>query len=211
MTQRCTVLLAFALVPVACDESKDTKNETTPAAASATVYEPAMTKELVPAVAKGLVLGVATRKEVEAALPVSEAMIDKRLGGDAKVEYNGAPAIQLTLGKRDAIVRGTAWLVRDTGGEDRLTRLELASTQGGVCDWVREHIGTHEAATKRPGSNLRFGVEGKLLNYTAGTVDRSQPVTIECNPTKIEEVAAEWLTFGIDTAAGSSMLAIPGG
>ncbi|MBX7080039.1 MAG: hypothetical protein K1X88_12665 [Nannocystaceae bacterium] len=206
MTQRRTVLLAIALVLVACDEKKDTKTEAAPAAASATVYEPALTKELVPAIAKGLVLGSATRKELEAALPVAEAVIDKRLGGNAKVEYNDAPAIQLSLAKSDAIARGTAWLVRDAGGEDRLARLELVTTQLGVCDWVRDHIGKLDGATKRPGSNRKFGAEGKLLSYTGGTADRSQPVGIECGPLQVDGVAAESLVLGIDSTSSTSMV-----
>jgi hypothetical protein len=196
-------LLVLALLTFACSEDSAAAPAPAPAAEAGPKYEPMMTKELVPPAAKGLVLGVATEKDVTAAFGAGEIVKDKSLGGTAKVEYGEKPAIQIALPAKDDVVSGEAWLVPDAGGEPKLARLSLVVKSAGNCEWITANVGKHDAAKRRPGSNRVFGKKG---DSTAGSVDGTIPVGIECNPSTRDGVAVESLDYSLEPGGKRSML-----
>jgi hypothetical protein len=195
-------LRALLVVLLACSCSE----ESTPASASAAPagpkYEPMSSKELVAPAQKGLVLGVATEKDVTAAFGAAEVVKDKALGGTAQVEYGEAKAMQIVLPAKDDVLGGEAWLVPDASGEPRLSRLAINVKTPGTCKWIDENIGKHEAAKKRPGSNRVFGKNGE---YTAGNHDGTIPVGIECHTVTRDGVAQENLDVSLEPGGGRSM------
>lgn len=195
-------LLVLVLLTPACDAKKEDAAPT-PAAEAKTKYEPMLTKELVPPAAKGLVLGLATQQDVTAAFGAGEVVKDEALGGDAKVEYSGKPAVVIQLAAKDELVRGEAWLMGD--GEPKLARLELVLKTTGTCKWVADNIGKHEAAKNRPGGGLmrRKYEEGE---YTAGNVDGTIPAGVECQASTREEQAVEVLEYRLEPDGGVSMM-----
>ena len=160
-------------------------------------------KELVAPAAKGLVLGVASEKDVVAAFGAAETVKDKSLGGDAKVEYGDAPAIQIVLPAKDDVASGEAWLVPDKAGEPRLSRLSITLTTTGTCKWIDENIGKHEASKHRPGSNRKFGTNGE---YTAGNSDGTIAVGVDCHTVTADGTTRETLEYSLESSKGRSML-----
>lgn len=191
-----TLVLATA---IACDAKPDA-TATAGAVQAGPKYIPALTKELVAPAAKGMVVGSSTRKEFDAAFPAAETIVDKRLGGTGKVEYNGAPATHVILAATATLLGGTAWFTHEADGTDRLQRLELRIKGTETCAWNTANLGKVEGTGRRPGSNRRFGGPS---NYTAGTADGSMPVGIECNPADAEPI--ETLTYVVDDPSGGSM------
>ena len=193
-------LLVFVLLAPACDEKQQ---EAAPAPAAKTKYEPMMTKELVPPVAKGLVLGIATQADVTAAFGAGEVVKDEAIGGDAKVEYSGKPAVMIELPAKDELVRGEAWLTGD--GEPKLARLELVLNTTDTCKWVEDNVGKHPGAKNRPGGGL-MRRKYEPGEYTAGNVDGTIPAGIECQASTREEKAVEVLEYRLEPDGNVSMM-----
>jgi len=193
------LLLALGLLVLACEPESASAPAPAPAGPK---YEPMMSKELVAPAAKGLVLGVATEKDVTAAFGAGEVVKDKSLGGTAQVEYGEAKAMQIVLPAKDDVLGGEAWLVPDASGEPRLSRLAISVKTPGTCKWIDENVGKHEAAKKRPGSNRVFGKNGE---YTAGNHDGTIPVGIECHTVTRDGVAQENLDVSLEAGGGRSM------
>lgn len=194
-------LLVLVLLTPACDKQEDAAPA--PAPEAKTKYEPMMTQELVPPAAKGLVLGVATEKDVTAAFGAAEVFKDKSLGGDVTVEYSDEPAVMIELVAKDELVQGSAWLRGK--GEPKLARLELVLKTTDTCKWVEDNVGKHAASKDRPGQGLIRRKYGPG-EYTAGNADGTIPVGIECRASKREDAAVEVLTYGIEPDGGVSMM-----
>lgn len=196
-------LLALVLLVPACDDKKDDAAPA-PAPAAGPKYQPMITKELVPPAAKGLVLGIATEKDVTAAFAAAEVVKDQALGGAAKVEYSGKPAVMIELAPKDELVQGNAWLSGE--GEPKLARLELVLKTTDTCTWVEDNVGKLEGAKDRPGGGLVRRKYGSG-EYTAGNADGTIPVGIECRASKREDVAVEVLEYRLEPDGGVSMMA----
>jgi hypothetical protein len=169
-------------------------------------YEPKLTAELLPPAAKGLVLGSATDADVAAAFGAGETKKDKTIGGKIVVQYNDKPAMHLDLAVKDDVVYGEAWFVPDDAGKLRLHRLELQLKTTSTCAWLKTNVGKIEATKRRPGSNRKYGADGRGLEYTAGSPDGTQPVSIECHPTTRDGVEVEVLDYSLETSKGRSMM-----
>lgn len=193
------ILLAGALFAAACDGNEPAAPAPAPEGPK---YEPKLAKELVPPAAKGLVLGVATQKEVAAAFGEGAIAKDKSLGGTAEVEYGDAKAMRIMLPAKDDVLGGEAWLVPDAGGEPKLSRLSLSLKTPGTCKWIEDNVGKHEAAKKRPGSNRVFGKNGE---YTAGNHDGTIPVGVDCHTVTRDGVAQENLEMSLEPGGNRSM------
>jgi len=195
--------IAALLLASACSE-ESAAAPSAPAAAPS--HAPALTKELVPPLMSGLVPGVATEADVTAVFAASETVKDKSLGGTAKVEYGEKPAIRATFAPKDAILRGEAWFVPDDGGGPaRLQRIELVTKEPGTCKWIVENVGKDPEASRRIGSNRKFGELKGGANYSGGSPDGKQPVDIECHPSTRDGAAIETVVYGIVSPGGSSM------
>jgi hypothetical protein len=149
------------------------------------------------------VLGLATEKDVTAAFGAGEVVKDTSLGGTAKVEYSGKPAVMIELAARDELVQGSAWLMGD--GEPKLARLELVLKTTDTCKWVEDNVGKHEGAKNRPGGGLIRREYGPG-EYTAGNSDGTIPVGIECRASKREDTAVEVLEYSLEIDGGVSMM-----
>lgn len=191
-----TLLLPFAsllLLGSACGES------------SSSGHQPALTEVLMPPAAAGLVPGRATEAEVAAAFQVTETVKDESLGGDATVEYGGKPAIRLTLAGKD-ILGGSAWLVPDGEGAARLQSLELTlPADAGACAWILDNVGKHPEASKRAGSNRKFGPQKGGAAFSGGSPDGSMPADIECMPSVRDGAATEIVNYALVPPGGLSM------
>jgi hypothetical protein len=160
----------------------------------------------VPPLMAGLVPGVATEADVTAVFAASETVKDKTLGGTAKVEYNEKPAIQATLAPKDPIVRGSAWFVPDDGGGPaRLQRIELVTKEPGTCKWIVDNVGKDPEASRRAGSNRKFGKLEGGANYSGGSPDGTLPADITCHPSTRDGAAIETVVYAIVGTGGSSM------
>jgi hypothetical protein len=167
-------------------------------------HQPALTADLMAPAAAGLVPGRATQAEVAAAFEVTATVKDESLGGDAKVEYGGQPAIKLTLTGED-ILRGTAWLMPDAGGEPRLQSLELTlPAEAGACAWILDNIGKHPEASRRAGSNRKFGPQKGGAAFSGGSPDGTLPADIDCMPSVRNQVATEIVNYALVPAGGRS-------
>lgn len=196
-----TLLVLALLAPACSDESAATP---APAADSGPAYAPKLTQELVAPAAKGLVLGVATEKDVTAAFGAGEIVKDKSLGGTAKVLYNEAAAVRITLPAKDDVVQGVAWLAAEGAGEPKLQRLELVMKKNDSCKWIETNVGSVDGTTRRPGSNRKFGPGKGGGSYTAGTPDGTKAVGIDCHPSIRDETAIETLSYAIEGKNGTS-------
>jgi hypothetical protein len=197
--------LCFALtllVALSCSKEPE-PSASTPAA---TVYEPKMTEELVPPAAKGLVLGKASDADVITAFGAGETLKDKSIGGTINVQYNEKPAMHIDLPAKDDVLGGEAWLVPDDGGTPRLSRLEVRVKTPGTCAWVETNVGKFDATKRRPGSNRKFGKDGRGLEYTAGSPDGTQAVGLECHPSTQDGASFESLAYSLETPNGCSMM-----
>jgi hypothetical protein len=188
-------LAALAPLVCACDEEKA---DPAPAPAAAPVYGPKMTEELVPPGAKGLVLGVATEKDVTAAFPAAKIVKDQRLGGRAKAEYGGQPAVRLDLAASDDLVQGAAWLRSEADGEPKLVVLQLALKTKDTCKWIEEHVGVHEGSKGRGGFAFAPRRAYGPGEYTAGSADGSLPAEIFCHPSERDGTPVEQLEYRLD-------------
>jgi hypothetical protein len=196
-----SLVLSLIVGVSACDD--EPAPASAPTAEAGPKYEPKIDASLVAPAAKGLVLGVATEKDVVAAFGAGEVVKDKSLGGAAKVEYSDAPAIQIALPAKDAVVSGEAWLVPDKAGEPRLSRLSLTLTTTDTCKWIDANLGKHEAAKRRPGSNRVFGKNGE---YTAGNSDGTIAVGVDCHTVTTDGTTRETLEYSLEASSGRSML-----
>ena len=197
-------VLALALcLATSCGKDEPSASASAPAP---TVYEPKMTAELVPPAAKGLVLGVATDADVTAAFGAGETKKDKSIGGAIVVQYNEKAAMHIELPAKDDVTGGEAWLVPDDGGKPRLQRIELRLKSTGSCAWLETNVGKFDATKSRPGSNRKYGKDGRGVDYTAGTADGTQAVSIECQPVMRDGVQGESVTYSIETPNGRSMM-----
>jgi hypothetical protein len=196
--------LALVLGLAACDSKSDASSAAaTPAGPK---YAPLLTKELVAPIAKGLVVGESTREQLATAFTLGETTIDKRLGGAAKVEHNGEPAIHVVIEAADPILGGTAWLTRTKDGDEQLQRLVLQTTSTDTCAWMLDNIGKVDGTSKRAGSNRKFGKEGEGVSYSAGTADGSKPVGIQCYPIKRDDKPMQEITYGVDGESSTSTM-----
>jgi len=200
MSTASRTLLVLALLASACSE----ESAAAPAPAPGPEYAPRLTKELVAPAAKGLVLGVATEKDVTAAFGAGEIVKDKSLGGTAKVLYNEAAAVRITLPAKDDVVKGEAWFAADGGGEPKLQRLELVMKKNDSCKWIETNVGSVDGTTRRPGSNRSYGPGKGGGSYTAGTPDGAKAVGIDCHPSIRDQTAIETLSYAIEGKNGTS-------
>lgn len=191
--------LAGVAVVAACDSKSDAAASSTEAAGPR--FKPTMTAELVAPAAKGMIVGTSTKKEFDAAFKSSEVIVDKRIGGNAKVEYNGEAATHVIIAAASPVRGGTAWFSREADGTDRLQHLELRLETSDTCAWNTTTLGKVEGTNRRPGSNRKFGGPS---SYTAGIADGSKAVGIECNTSTIDGVASEVLSYGVDAESGTS-------
>jgi hypothetical protein len=173
-------------------------------------HAPALTKELMPQAAAGLVPGLATEADVSAAFGIAETLRDESLGGDADVDYGDKPAIRMTLEPRAPLVGGEAWLVPDADGTPRLQRIVLTlAAEAGACKWIEENVGKHPDASRSAGSNRKYGPQKGGVVYSGGSPDGKRPADIECLPSERDGVALESVTYGIVPAGEHSMRARP--
>lgn len=157
-----------------------------------------------PPAAAGLVPGRATETEVAAAFQVTETVKDESLGGDAKVEYGGKAAIRLTLTGKD-ILGGSAWLLPDAGGAPRLQSLELTlPAEAGACAWILDKVGKHPEASKRAGSNRKFGPQKGGAAFSGGSPDGKMAADIGCMPSVRDGVATEIVDYALVPSGGRS-------
>jgi hypothetical protein len=198
---RLSAVLVLVLASSCSKEPEPTASTPAP-----TVYEPKLTAELVPPAAKGLVLSKSSDADVIAAFGAGETLKDKSIGGTIVVEYNKKPAMHIDLPAKDDMLGGEAWLVPDDAGTPRLSRLELRLKTPGTCAWLETNVGKFDATKWRPGSNRKYGKDGRGIDYTAGSPDGTQPAGLECHPVTHEGVAYESLAYSLETPDGRSMM-----
>ena len=203
---RAQLVLAFALLVPACSDPP--ASSSTQSAPAGPKYEPMVSKELVPPVLKGLVVGTASDADLSVAFGQGKLAKDKSFGGASKVEYSDAPAVRVTLPAKDDVVDGQAWLVPDTAGKLVLQRIEITTKTSGTCAWVESHIAGLPGAKNRPLSNRVYGKEGRGWALTAGTPDGSQAVGIDCGPGTRDGVAVETVSYTIEPGGGVSMMVL---
>lgn len=191
--------LACVVLVAACDSKSDAAAASS--AATGPKFAPVLTAAMVPPPAKGMLVGSSTKKDFDAAFKSTEVVVDKRIGGNAKVEYNGEPASHVDIAAAPPVRGGTAWFTREADGTDRLQHLELRLETSDTCAWNTTTLGKVEGTNRRPGSNRKFGGPS---SYTAGNADGSKPVGIECTTSTKDGVASEVLVYSVDSESGNS-------
>lgn len=67
-----------------------------------------------------------------------------------------------------------------------------------------------KGTSKRPGSNRKYGGEKGGATYTAGSIDGSIAVGIECHPSVIDGAPVETLVYALEGKDGTSLSVQPG-
>lgn len=130
---------------------------------------PTIDADHLPAELRGLVPGVATEADLDAAFRGATAVRDLRFGGNRRVQLSGEPAIQVQVEARGI----EAWLIW-LDGEPRIASMFARLRRS--CGRVAEELGDRV----RPGSCHDRVVADNEHPYCAATPDRHFLIDISC-------------------------------